>query len=107
MRVWSSGGCWVLALASVGCGAAVQQRQPVTVVPTYTPGVAMVIVRPTISKSSDSRAVDRAAEYVLICDARGADGMHCDIAPEVARDRLSRGVMPPGPAPGVDEGVGT
>ncbi len=82
-------------------------RKPVTIVATRTPGVAMVIVRPQVSKTSRSDGVDRTAEYVLLCDGRPADGMHCDVMPEVGSDRRSRGVVPTAAASPVDEGVGT
>jgi hypothetical protein len=94
------------ALAPVGCGANAIPKQPVTVVATRTPGVAMVIVRPSFSKSA-SGELDRTAEYVLLCDARGPQGMNCEVVSEVSRDRRSRGVMAGVPAPVVDEGIGT
>ena len=108
MGTWLRLGCLVLGCGLCGCGArAVGSAQPVTVVATRTPGVAMVIVRPSFTKDSSRGGVDRQAQYVLLCDGRAPDGMHCETVSEVSRDRRSRGVMPDRPAPIVDEGVGT
>ncbi|HVU05153.1 MAG TPA: hypothetical protein VHE30_25565 [Polyangiaceae bacterium] len=90
-----------------GCGPAVVPLNPVTVVATRTPGVSMVIVRPVSDRMTERGQIDRRSEYVLLCDGRGADGMHCAIMPEVGGDRRSRGVVPDQPAPQVDEGLST
>jgi hypothetical protein len=97
----------LLALASPGCVPAAQVGRPVTIVATRTPGVAMVIVRPATTKTSREEGVDRRAHYVLLCDGRGADGMRCDILPEVGADRRSRALPPAGAVPVIDEGVAT
>jgi hypothetical protein len=94
-------------LLMTGCVEAVVPLQPVTVVATRTPGLAMVIVRPHYTRSSASDALDRSSEYVLLCDGRPADGMRCAIMPEVGADRRSRGIMPEQPAVAIDEGIAT
>jgi hypothetical protein len=95
------------AVVLAGCGQRVVQVRPVTVVATRTAGVAMVVVRPQIARSSSSGGVDRDSHYVLLCDGRGPQGMQCEIVSEVGADRRSRGVVPDRAAPIIDEGVGT
>jgi hypothetical protein len=103
------------ALALIGC---TQQQlvEPVTVVATRTPGVSFVVVRPTVTpghqntsrvQPGDNAAVNGASWYVLLCDARPADGMHCFLPTEAALSRYSytptSGVAPAA----IDQGVGT
>jgi hypothetical protein len=89
-------GLLALAAASwlVGCGAPVELRRPVTVVPTKTPGLAYVIVHPVTKTSKGDAAprigdVHRNSDYILLCDGRFGDGMRCSIPDEVAFERAS------------------
>ena len=81
---------WVLATGCVaitlGCNPVIY-RDPVTVVPTRTPGVAYVIVHPNMDQQSstaptqpgDGTRVQGNSDYVLLCDARPPDGMRCSL----------------------------
>jgi hypothetical protein len=69
--------------------------------------VALVIVRPEFGRSRNSADVDRSSEYILLCDGRPADGMRCQILPEVGADRRSLAVTPGGLGPDIDLGVAT
>jgi len=103
------------ALALVGC---TQQQlvEPVTVVATRTPGVSFVVVRPTVSpghqntsrvQPGDNAAVNGASWYVLLCDARPADGMHCFVPTEAALSRYSYTPTAGVASAPIDQGVGT
>jgi hypothetical protein len=111
MRIPSFAALAATALAPSACAVGAQQAgvgaSPVTVVSTRTPGVALVVVRPFYTKNSTTDAIDRTSQYVLLCDGRPADGMHCGVMPEVGTDRISRGVPPSGAVPVIDEGIGT
>jgi hypothetical protein len=87
------------ALALAGCGVppppvvvAPPPPKPVTVVETSTPGVAFVIVSPQITRDVSSWAEHEklARQYILLCDGRPADGMHCEIPTEAAIARISQ-----------------
>jgi hypothetical protein len=104
MRLGSRIGMWpVWVLGALALGGCVPQVifPPVTYVPTHTPGLKYVIVRHsaltdpygsegTFSKSSD---------YVLLCDGRGIDGMHCSIPPEVGLHVSVGPNLPQAPTP--------
>ena len=91
----------VIAVIGVaGCGAQnIGFRDPIDVVRTRTPGVAFVVVHPEFSTNqrqpqvftqADGTEVRAdSADYILVCDARPADGMHCAVAREVAVERTS------------------
>jgi hypothetical protein len=103
------------ALALIGC---TQQQlvEPVTVVATRTPGVSFVVVRPNINQGhekttrvqpGDNAAVNGSSWYVLLCDARPADGMHCFVPTEAALSRYSYTPTSGIAAAPIDQGVGT
>ncbi len=104
---------WALAL--IGC---TQQQlvEPVTVVATRTPGVSFVVVRPNINQGhqktsrvqpGDNAAVNGSSWYVMLCDARPADGMHCFVPTEAALSRYSYTPTSGIAAAPIDQGVGT
>lgn len=86
----------LLALGAVaGCGGALT-RSPVTYVWTRTPGVVFVVVHPekphdhlVATLDASGKPVDSRADYLLLCDGRKGDGMHCDLATEQAVKRYS------------------
>ena len=90
---------------------------PTTIVPTATPGVAYVIVDPwlgsTGSKKStftqgDGLVIDAdEAQYILLCDARPVDGMHCELVKEVAKQRESYTATVPRASASVDAAIGS
>ena len=107
-------GLLVACAMGVGCNHVVQVA-PVTVVPTRTAGVAFVVVRPTAKvgegkhriQPSDGKPIDATSQYILLCDARGVDGMRCAIPTEAAIARFSYTPRSGRAAVPVDEGVGT
>jgi hypothetical protein len=107
----------VLAVGSgvaltVGCG---HDPVPIRVlaVPTATPGVEYVVVRPGRRSGAYDTVVDRNgaplqfdAEYVLLCDGRGTGALKCGMPPEVNDARVSFGPAATS-APAADFGTGT
>jgi hypothetical protein len=99
---------------ALGC-VPVVYRDPVTVVPTRTPGVAYVIVHPNMDQQpatsptqpGDGSRVQGNSDYVLLCDARPPDGMRCSVVVEAAFDRYSYTPANGVAAAPVREGVGT
>ncbi len=93
-----SSGLWAgvalsgVAVLGVGCVPRATVGR-VEIVPTHTPGLAFVVVRPSVVRRRDALpaqgGVERSSEYILLCDGRPVDGMHCAIASEVAQQRLS------------------
>ena len=90
----------VLALAALAAsvgGCATTQGAAVDYVFTRTPGVVFVVVHPTqlerkqypTQTDGPGNTVDPRAEYVLLCDARTGDGMHCEVATEAGARRFS------------------
>jgi len=107
-------GVWGI-LFMMGC-APTDLVAPVTVVATRTPGVSFVIVRPkstvghhTASRlqPGDNSKVNNASWYMLMCDARPVDGMHCSIPTEAALARYSYTPATGVAAAPIDQGVGT
>jgi hypothetical protein len=105
----------LLAGGAAGCA-------PATITPhveyvwTSTPGVVFVIVQPSkqAMKSypvqndvGSATPVDPRAWYLLVCDARKSDGMHCDIASEASIKRYSYTPSTVASGPSLDDGVGT
>jgi hypothetical protein len=85
-------------------------------VPTRTAGVMFVVVRPSTSSTKryaevqepgDGVTVNPDSNYLLICDARRPDGMHCEMATEVALRKFSATPPAGAGAPTIDEGIGT
>lgn len=115
---------WRLQLAStllaattglLGC-VPTQQQPAVVLVPTRTAGVAFVIVRPSVrERAGTSQRVQAAngkrigpnSQYVLLCDGRAADGMHCELPVEAAVERYSYTPRTGRAAAPIDQGVGT
>jgi len=103
-----------LGLPLTGCGAAVQVAS-VDYVWTRTPGVVFVVVHPVklVAKRYPSQVdgsgkeVDARSEYVLLCDARKSDGMHCDVATEAGTRRFSYTPNTAASAPAIDLPVGS
>lgn len=104
-----------LALSwTLGC-VEVAAVEPVTVVPTRTPGVTFVVVRPVVQgqgdkhrvQPRDNKQVDPNSQYILLCDARPADGMRCSVPTEAALARYSYTPMTGNADAPIDEGVGT
>ena len=85
------------AIALLGCTPPPAQVTPlvpptprITIVPTHTPGVSFVIVRPSPDKDTPTNMYAKLErEYVLLCDGRPADGMHCAVPQEAALARVS------------------
>lgn len=111
---------WILAAAALGlpliaCGGALESPR-ISYVWTRTPGVAYVVVHPTALERKQypaaldigsNNVVDPRSEYVLLCDARRTDGMHCDVAYEAAVRRFSYTPAAASAAPAMEENVGT
>jgi hypothetical protein len=98
-----------------GCGAAMVGA-PVHYIATRTAGVMFVVVHPDtpatkhyveLKQPGDDAKVHPDSEYLLICDGRKAEGMHCDMATEATLSRFSATPAPTGSVPVIDEGVGT
>lgn len=86
----------------------VHRLDPVTVYPTNTPGVAWVhVASETCVDIEGDRHKRACADYVLLCDGRGASGMRCTIPPEVATTRISKHPNIKSSAEPLDFGVGT
>lgn len=106
-----------IALALAGCATeTVVVREPVTVVPTRTPGVAFVIVRPAAGPGSslperrqpgDDDEVNPSSDYILLCDARPVEGMYCGMPSEAALRRFSYTATPGKAAAPVGDAIGT
>jgi hypothetical protein len=104
----------LVLLSTVDCMQVVAV-EPVTLVPTRTPGVTFVVVRPVVAGTGDKRRVqprdnaqvDPNSEYILMCDARPADGMRCSVPTEAALARYSYAPMTGNADAPIDEGVGT
>lgn len=97
------------AMLMTGCYLQrVHHLDPVTVYPTATPGVAWVRVASETCVDVDGDRNKRAcADYMLLCDARRGDGMHCSIPPEVASTRISRHPNSRASTDSFDAGVAT
>jgi hypothetical protein len=102
-----------LAAPLVGC---VQPQGHVEYVWTRTPGVVFVVVHPTkdegktypvATNAGNDNPVDPRSDYVLLCDARHEDGMHCDVASEAGIRRFSYTQSGVSSAPAIDGNVGT
>jgi hypothetical protein len=101
-------------LIALGCAQA-RLFEPVTVVTTRTPGVSFVVVRPLVQQGrgtarqqpGDGKQVDANSWYILMCDARPADGMHCVVPTEASLARYSYTPITGNAAAPIDEGVGT
>ncbi len=98
------------------CEGSVRMVEPVTVVATRTPGVSFVVVRPTADRMhagatrtqpGDNSKVNGSSWYVLLCDARPVDGMHCAVPTEAALARYSYTPNVGNAAAPIDQGVGT
>lgn len=98
--------------AAAGCTSVVT-APAIKVIPTRTPGVSYVVVRPAFDKRTTTETPDgtgekvwAASEYLLLCDARPATGMVCTQPPEASTARVS--LDPPGDktTTPVDLGVG-
>jgi hypothetical protein len=102
MKIISLLGVGLLAL---GCGPDAT-KPAVTYVPTHTPGLKYVVVSHSgLADDFGSRGnFSRSSDYLLLCDGRPAEGMHCAIPPEVGM-RASLGPTAAAPAP-VPEMVG-
>jgi hypothetical protein len=105
-------GC-ALSVGSTGCSET-KYVAPVTVVPTHTPGVAFVVVRPNLTASHSSRTqpgdgkpIAPNTQYLLLCDGRPVDGMYCGIPTEAAVTRYSYAPRTGNAQAPVDEGIGT
>src|SRR5262245_6667750 len=106
-KLTSAAVCALLA----GC-AGTQVVEPVTVVPTHTPGMAFVLVRPLIPNSDkhrvqprDNKQVDPNSEYILLCDARPVDGIRCSVPTEAALARYSYAPLTGNASKPIDEGI--
>lgn len=106
---------FTLALGvSLGGCAETKPMVPVTVIPTRTPGVAFVIVRPEVSgahgrrtQPGDGKPIAPSSQYLLLCDARPAEGMNCSIPTESAVARYSYAPRTGPAAAPLDDGIGT
>jgi hypothetical protein len=106
-----------LMLGGLGaCQVNTKLVEPVTVVATRTPGVSFVVVRPwadqahagaTRMQPGDGSKVNASSWYVLLCDARPADGMHCAVPTEAALARYSYTPNVGTATAPIDQGVGT
>jgi hypothetical protein len=69
-----------------GCGPQVNSPL-VTYVPTHTPGLKYVVVsHPGMHDEYGSHnRFSKTSQYILLCDGRPVDGMHCAIPPEVGQ----------------------
>jgi hypothetical protein len=74
---------------------------PVTVVATHTPGLKYVIVRHSSLRDDfgSKAAFSKASDYILLCDGRPVDGMHCTIPPEVGLHASVGPSLPQAPTP--------
>jgi hypothetical protein len=91
---------FTVSWAAAGCGPVIT-GPAVKVIPTRTPGVSYVVVRPAFEKRTTTERPDgtgekvwAVSEYLLLCDARPATGMVCTRPPEVSAARVS--LDPPG-----------
>jgi hypothetical protein len=96
-----------------GCAPA-PMAPAITFVGSTTPGLKYVVVHPRGQKSREDRirykdgtSISRASDYIVLCDARPADGMHCDIPPEIGTNVISKNPTPRPPGYETDLGVGT
>jgi hypothetical protein len=99
----NSAGAAVLAFVAISvtaCGPEVV-APPVTVVATHTPGLKYVIVRHSALRDDfgSKAAFSKASDYILLCDGRAVDGMHCIIPPEVGLHASVGPTLPQAPAP--------
>jgi hypothetical protein len=104
-----------LAAPLTGCGGPAQSAR-VTYEWTRTPGVVFVVVHPvkeerklypSMTDPGTGSIVDPRAEYVLLCDARRADGMHCELASEAGVRRYSYTPKTVASAPVIELPVGS
>lgn len=87
-----------LGLLALGC-VPTMPGPKFTVVPTKTPGVVFVIVHPKMAKQDaaipgvtqpgNDKKVGSDADYIMLCDGRPVDGMHCDMLTEAALARFT------------------
>ncbi|HEY1691628.1 MAG TPA: hypothetical protein VGG39_05685 [Polyangiaceae bacterium] len=103
-----------LAAPVAGCGASIETPH-VGYVWTHTPGVAYVVVQPSITERKpypaaqdpgSGNVVDPRSWYLLLCDARRPDGMHCDVTYEAAVRRFSYTPAVASAAPPMEDDVG-
>jgi hypothetical protein len=116
-RVLAPGVLLGASLASVGCAPnTAALTPPVMYAPTHTAGIMFVVVRPRPNPTTkyplhrepgSSLTASPSSEYILICDARPVDGMHCDLASEAALSRYSYTAGEAKASAPIDEGVGT
>jgi hypothetical protein len=105
-----------VAMAAPLAGCTLQAQGPaVEYVWTRTPGVVFVVVRPSMEvgktypvvNDGSGNTVDPRSAYLVMCDARRSDGMHCDLATEASIKRLSYTPSTAASAPALDVPVGS